>query len=84
MAVILFCAPVQAVDVPHATVAAVAQREFMADFTGHGDYSLLGVYQRRQGLYGVVMPCSVGFYETFVFDCRDEKREIIYTVTFMN
>jgi hypothetical protein len=44
-AFILFCAPVQAVDVPHAMIAAVAQREFMADFTGYDDYSLLDVYQ---------------------------------------
>jgi hypothetical protein len=77
-AFILFCAPVQAVDVPRAAVAAVAEREFIADFTGDDDYSLLDVYQWRTGLFCVVMLCPAGFHETFVFDCRDGKREVIY------
>jgi hypothetical protein len=29
-------------------------------------------------MFGVVMLCPVGFHETFVFDCRNGKREIIY------
>jgi hypothetical protein len=69
---------VQADDIPHAVVAAVAQREFMANFTGFGDYSLLDVYQWRTGFYGVVMLCPAGIHETMVFDYRDGKREIIY------
>jgi hypothetical protein len=77
-AFILFCAPVQADDVPHAIVAAVAQREFMADFTGYDDYSLLDIYQWRSGFFGVVMLCPAGIHETFVFDCRDGKKEVIY------
>jgi hypothetical protein len=77
-AFILFCGPSQAVDVPHAMVAAVAQREFMADFTGYDDYSLLDVYQWRSGFFGVVMLCPVGICETFIFDCRDGKMEVIY------
>jgi hypothetical protein len=77
-AFILFCAPVQADDVPHAVVAAVVQREFMADFTGYDDYSLLDVYQWRTRFFCVVMLCPVGFHETLVFDCRGGKREIIY------
>jgi hypothetical protein len=78
IAVILLCGPSQAVDVPHAAVAAVAQREFMADFTGYDDYNLLDVYQWRPGLFGVVMLCPAGIKETMIFDCRNGKREIIY------
>jgi hypothetical protein len=77
-AFILFCAPAQALDMPHAAAAAVAYREFMADFTGYDDYSLIDVCQLKTGFYGVVMLCPVGFYETLVFDCRDGKREIVY------
>jgi hypothetical protein len=29
-------------------------------------------------MFGVVMLCPVGFHETFVFDCRNGKREVIY------
>jgi hypothetical protein len=77
-AVILFCGPSQAVDVPHAMIAAVAQREFMVDLTGYDDYSLLDVYLWRTGFYGVVMLCPAGIHETMVFDCRDGKKEMIY------
>jgi hypothetical protein len=77
-AFILFCGPSQAVDVPHAAVAAIAQREFMAGFAGYDDYSLLDVYQWRSGFFGIVMLCPAGFHETFVFDSRDGKREIVY------
>jgi hypothetical protein len=77
-AVILFCSTGQAVDVPGTVNAAIAQREFMADFTGYDDYSLLDVYRWRKGFYGVVMLCPAGFHETLVFDCRDGKREIVY------
>jgi hypothetical protein len=77
-AFILFCSPVQAVDVPHAVVSAVAQREFMADFTGYDDYSLIDVYQWRTGFFCVIMLCPAGVHETLVFDCRGGKREVIY------
>jgi hypothetical protein len=83
-AFILFCVPVQADDVPHAVVAAVAQREFMADFTGYDDYSLLDVYQWRQGFFGIAMLCPAGFHETMVFDCRDGKRERLFIETFIS
>jgi hypothetical protein len=53
-------------------------REFMADFTGYDDYRLLDVYEWRPGMFGVVMLCPVGFHETFVFDCRNGKRGVIY------
>jgi hypothetical protein len=59
-------------------VAVVAQREFMAGFTGYDDYSLLDVYQWRPSMFGVVMLCPAGFHETFIFDCRDGKREVVY------
>jgi hypothetical protein len=78
-AVILFCAPVQAVDVPEAVGAAIKQRDFMASFTGYDDYSLLDVFQWRKGFYGVVMLCPAGIHETLVFECRDGKREIVYS-----
>jgi hypothetical protein len=78
-AVILFCAPVQAVDVPDAVNAAIAQREFMSSFTGYDDYSLLDAFQWRKGFYGVVMLCPAGFHETLIYDCRDGKREIVYS-----
>jgi hypothetical protein len=81
--VILFCGTGDAVDVPRAAVAAVACREFMADFKGYGDYSLLDVYQWRSGFFGVAMLCPAGFYETLVFDCRDGKREIVYRDTYI-
>ena len=82
-AVILFCSTGQAVDVPHAVTAAIEQREFMAGFTGYDDYSLLDVYRWRQGFYGVVMLCQVGFHETLIFDCRDGKREVVYRDVFI-
>jgi hypothetical protein len=59
-------------------LSVVQHREFIADFTGYGDYSLLDVYEWRPGMFGVVMLCPAGIHETFVFDCRDGKREIIY------
>jgi hypothetical protein len=77
-AVILFCGPSQAVDVPRAAIAVVANREFMAGFAGYGDYRLLDVYEWRPGFFGVMMLCPAGIHETLVFDCRDGKREIIY------
>jgi hypothetical protein len=59
-------------------VAAVAAREFMAEFTGFEGYSLLDVIEIRPGFYGIVMLCPVGIHETLVFDCRNGKREVIY------
>jgi hypothetical protein len=50
----------------------------MAGFTGYDDYSLLDVYQWKPGLFGVAMLCPAGFHETLIFDCRNEKREIVY------
>jgi hypothetical protein len=82
-AVIFFCAPVQAVDAPNAVTAAIAEREFMSNFTGYDDYSLLDVYQWRPGFYGVIMLCPVGFHETFVFDCRDGKQDVVYRDVFI-
>jgi hypothetical protein len=81
--VILFCGTGDAVDVPHAAVTAVACREFMADFKGYDDYSLLDVYQWRRGFFGIAMLCPAGFHETLVFDCRDGKREIVYRDTYI-
>jgi hypothetical protein len=77
-AVILFCGTVEADNAPKVILSVVQHREFMAEFTGYEDYSLLDVYQWRQGFYGVVMLCPVGIQETLVFDCRKEKREIVY------
>jgi hypothetical protein len=77
-AFVLFCSPVQAVDVPRAALAAVEQREFMAGFTGYDDYSLLDVYVWTDGLIGVAMLCPVGFRETHVYDCRNGGRKLIY------
>jgi hypothetical protein len=76
--VILFCGAVEADDVPKVILSVARHREFMADFTGYDDYSLLDVYEWRPGMFGVVMLCPVGFHETFVFDCRNGKREVIY------
>jgi hypothetical protein len=78
IAVILFCGAVEADDVPKVMLSIARHREFMADFTGYDDYSLLDVYQWRTGFFCVVMLCPVGFHETMVFDCRDGNREIIY------
>jgi hypothetical protein len=78
MAVILFCGAVEADDAPKVILNVVRNREFMADFSGYDDYSLLDVYEWRAGMFGVVMLCPVGFRETLIFDCRDGKREIIY------
>jgi hypothetical protein len=82
-AVIFFCAPVQALDAPNAVTAAIAQREFMASFTGYDDYSLLDAYRWRPGFYAVIMLCPAGIHETFVFDCRDGKREAVYHDVFV-
>jgi hypothetical protein len=78
MAVILFCGAVEADDAPKAIMSVARNREFMADFTGYDDYSLLDVYQWRPRFYGVAMLCPAGIHETFVFDCRDGKKEVIY------
>jgi hypothetical protein len=77
-AVILFCGAVEADDAPKVIMNVVRNREFMADFTGYDNYSLLDIYQWQAGFYGVVMLCPAGIHETFIFDCRDGKREIIY------
>ena len=77
-AVILFCGAVEADNAPKVILNVVQNREFMADFTGYDDYSLLDVYQWRPGFYGVVMLCTDGIHETFVFDCRNGMREIVY------
>jgi hypothetical protein len=77
-AVILFCGVVEADDAPKVILSVVQHREFMADFTGYDNYSLLDVYQWRTECFCVVMLCPAGIHETFVFDCRDGKREIIY------
>jgi hypothetical protein len=78
MAVILFCGAVEADDAPKVILNVMRHREFMADFSGYEDYSLLDVYEWRTGMFGVVMLCPVGFHETLIFDCRNGKREIIY------
>jgi hypothetical protein len=77
-AVILFCGAVEADNAPKVILSVVRHREFMADFTGYGDYSLLDVYQWRQGFYGVVMLCPAGIQETFIYDTREGKKEIVY------
>jgi hypothetical protein len=77
-AVILFCGAVEADDVPKVMLSVARYREFMADFTGYDDYSLLDVYEWRPGMFGVVMLCPVGFHETLVYDCRNEKKEVVY------
>ncbi|MDR1510826.1 MAG: hypothetical protein LBS53_14475 [Synergistaceae bacterium] len=77
-AVILFCGAVEADDVPKVILSVARHRGFMADFTGYDDYSLLDVYEWRPGMFGVVMLCPAGIHETFVHDCRDGKREVIY------
>jgi hypothetical protein len=79
IATILFCGAVEADDTPKVILNVVQHREFMVDFSGYEDYSLLDVYQWRTGFYGVVMLCCpAGIHETMVFDCRDGKREVIY------
>jgi hypothetical protein len=60
-------------------IQAVAKnREFVAEFTGYEDYSLCDVYQWRAGFYGVVMLCPAGIQETFIYDTRNGKAEIVY------
>jgi hypothetical protein len=76
--VILFCGRVEANDAPKVILNVARHREFMAEFSGYEGYSLLDVYEWRPGMFGVVMLCSAGIHETFVFDCRNGKREVIY------
>ena len=78
IAVILFCGPSQAVDVPNVAVAVTACREFFAGFTGYDDYSLIDAYEWRPGFFGIVMLCPAGIHETLVFDCRNGNKEIVY------
>ena len=78
IAVILFCGAVEADNAPKVILNVVQNREFMADFTGYDDYSLLDVYQWRPGFYGVVMLCPAGIQETFIYDTRNGKKEVIY------
>jgi hypothetical protein len=77
-AFILFCSAVEADDAPKVIQRVVANREFMAGFTGYGDYSLLDVFEWRPGFFGVMVLCPAGIHETLVFDCRHGKRELIY------
>ena len=77
-AVILLCGAVEADNAPKVIQNVVQHKEFMADFTGYGDYSLLDVYQWRPGFYGVVMLCPAGIHETFVFDCRNGEKDVVY------
>jgi hypothetical protein len=77
-AVILFCGAVEADDAPKVILNVVQHREFMASFTGYDDYSLLDVYQWRPGFFGVVMLCPAGIQETFIFDTRNGKKEVVY------
>ena len=74
-AVILFCGAVEADNAPKVILNVVQNREFMADFTGYDDYSLLDVYQWRPGFYGVVMLCPAGIQETFIYDTRNGRLE---------
>jgi hypothetical protein len=76
--VILVCGAAQATDAPKAAVNVVRHREFLAEFSGYDDYSLLDVYEWRPGLFGVVMMDTAGIRMTLVYDCRDGKREVIY------
>jgi hypothetical protein len=78
IAFILFCGAVEADDVPKVILSVARHREFMADFSGYEDYSLLDVYEWRPDMFGVVMLCPAGIHETMVFDCRDGKKEVIY------
>jgi hypothetical protein len=82
-AVILFCGAVEADDVPKVIQNVARHREFVAEFTGYDDYSLLDVYQWKPGFYVVVMLCPAGFHETLVFDCRNRKSEVIYRDTYI-
>jgi hypothetical protein len=59
-AFILVCSSAQAADVPHAAVAAIANREFMARFTGYEDYRLLGVFEWRTGVFEVTTLDATG------------------------
>ncbi|MDR1510049.1 MAG: hypothetical protein LBS53_10455 [Synergistaceae bacterium] len=78
IAVILFCGAVEADDVPKVMLSVAQHREFMADFSGYEDYSLLDVYEWRSGMFGVVMLCPAGFHETLIYDCRNKKKEVVY------
>ena len=78
IAVILFCGAVEADNAPKAILKVVQNREFMADFTGYDNYSMIDVYQWRPGFYGVVMLCPAGILETFIYDTRNGKKEVIY------
>ena len=77
-AVILFCGAVEADNAPKVILNVVRHREFMANFTGYDDYSLLDVYEWRSGMFGVAMLCPAGIQETFIYDTRNGKVEIIY------
>jgi hypothetical protein len=76
--ILFFCGPGQAVDAPRVISDVVANREFLAGFKGYEDYHLHDVYKLRLGLFGVVLICPVGIKETFVFDTRHGKMELIY------
>jgi hypothetical protein len=77
-AVILFCGAVEADNAPKVILNVAQNREFMAGFTGYDNYSLLDVYQWRPGFYGVAMLCPAGIQETFIYDTRDGKMEVVY------
>jgi hypothetical protein len=54
IAVILFCGVVEADDAPKVILSVTRHREFMAEFSGYEDYSLLDVYEWRRGMFEVV------------------------------
>ncbi|MDR3254346.1 MAG: hypothetical protein LBT31_02090 [Synergistaceae bacterium] len=78
VAVILLCGTSQAADAPRVIASVVINREFMAGFSGYEDYHLHDVYEWRNGLFCVVLLCPAGIRETFVYDTRNGKREVIY------
>jgi len=78
LAVLLICGSSQAVDAPRVMTNIVANREFMAGFSGYEDYHLHDVYEWRNGLFCVILLCPAGIRETFVYDTRNGKNEVIY------
>jgi hypothetical protein len=78
LAVIMLCGTSQALDAPKVISDVVANREFLAGFSGYEDYHLHEIYKLRNGLFGVVLICPAGIKETHVYDTRHGKKELIY------
>jgi hypothetical protein len=77
---LLLCSSVEADDIPRVVERIGQCSAFMSQFQVkyYKDYALHDVYELREGLFYVVMFCKAGIQETFAFDTRKGKTEVVW------